>query len=48
MLIILVLIGLAYTRGRATSVKKVAVPLLDGGAYAALLLVAVVLALLWH
>jgi hypothetical protein len=48
MLILLVVIGLAYTRGRATSVKKAAVPLFDRGAYAALLLVAIVLALLWH
>ena len=48
MLIILVLIGLAYSRGRVTSAKKAAVPLFDKGAYAALLAVAIVLAILWH
>jgi hypothetical protein len=47
-LVTLVVIGLAFTRGRATSAKKAGVPLLDRGVYAALIVVAIVLAYLWH
>jgi hypothetical protein len=48
MVIMLVIIGLAYTKGRATSAKKANVPIFGGGAYAALLAVALALAVLWH
>ena len=48
MLIILVFVGLWYTRQRATSTKAVASPLYDRRAYVAIFAVALVLALLWH
>ena len=48
MILVLVVVGLAFTRRQVTSSKAAKAPLLTGPLYAVLFLVAAALAYLWH
>jgi len=48
MVLVLVIVGLAFTRRQVTSASSTTAPLLNGYVYVALVAVAAVLAFLWH